>query len=319
MTKKKFDYEEKYGQLQSKLKELQSLSADLHFDLTGELEDMESKLQDIRTIKYQNLTPWEKVLLSRHPERPTAQQYIDFLCEDWIELHGDRLFGDDQAIIGGIASFEGKPITVLGHQKGRNTDERVRRNFGMAHPEGYRKVLRLLQQAEKFQRPILTFVDTPGAYPGVGAEERGQALAISQLLMTLSRLRVPVLSIVIGEGGSGGALAISVGDRLIMLSNSVYSVATAEACASILLKDDARAEEMASALRLTPQDLLEMNIIDEIIDEPVGGAHQDFETMAARMKTVLSRHLDELLAQDRETLLEQRYTKIRKIGKYRER
>lgn len=318
MTRKQFDYEEKYAHLQAKLKELQELSSDLHFDLSGELEVMGSKLEDIRSTKYQNLSPWEKVLLSRHPERPTTQQYINFLCEDWMELHGDRLFGDDQAIIGGIASFQGIPITVLGHQKGGETNERVRRNFGMAHPEGYRKALRLLQQAEKFQRPVLNFIDTPGAYPGVGAEERGQALAISQLLMTLSRIHVPVISIVIGEGGSGGALALAVGDRLLMLSNTVFSVASAEACASILWKDAAKAEEMASALRLTPQDLMELGIIDEIIEEPVGGAHQDVGTMAARIKTVFARHLNELLTQDREILVQQRYNKIRKIGKYRE-
>lgn len=318
MLKRNFDYEQNYEKLQDKVKELKELSANLQFDISGEIEKLEDQMKTIRTEKYARLTPWEKVLLSRHPERPGAREYIEYLCEDWIEMHGDRLFGDDRAIVGGVGSIDGQPITILAHQKGKGTKENVERNFGMPHPEGYRKVQRLLLQAEKFHRPVLNLVDTPGAYPGVGAEERGQAGAIAEVLMTLSGLQVPVISIVTGEGGSGGALALGVGDRLIMLSNSVFSVISAEACASIIFKEAERAEEMASALKLTPEDLINLEIIDEIIEEPVGGAHMDFAGTAEKIAECVRRHLGELMGRDINEILQERYQRIRSIGRYTE-
>jgi acetyl-CoA carboxylase carboxyl transferase subunit alpha len=316
MVKRHFDYEEKYQNLQGKFEELRELSEAMQFDLNDEFKLMEEKIKDIRDNKYHNLTPWEKILLSRHPERPAVKDYIEFLFNDWIELHGDRSYGEDSAIIGGIADFQGIAVSVLGHQKGKGTNQNLKNNFGMPHPEGYRKVERLLHQAEKFKRPVITLVDTPGAYPGVGAEERGQAWAIAKVLMTLSRIQVPVIAVVTGEGGSGGALALSVSDRLLMLSNSVFSVASAEACASILWKDAGRAEEMASFLKITAQDLQQMGIADEIIEEPLGGAHKDFKTTAADVQTSISRNLDELLSIDRNQLLEQRFLKLRNLGQF---
>lgn len=315
MVKRNFDYENKYTNIQNKIKELIELSNTLDFDLSSEIELLENRLKVIRNEKYHNLTPWEKVLLARHPDRPTTLQYIEGLCDDWIELHGDRLYGDDQAIIGGIGIFNGIPVTVLGHQRGKDTNENIKRNFGMPHPEGYRKVYRLLTQAEKFGRPLLTFIDTQGAYPGAGAEERGQPLAIAQVLMLLSALKVPIISTVIGEGGSGGALALGVSDRLLMLSNAVFSVASAETCASILLKSPQRAEEMASALKLTAADLKDLNIIDEIISEPIGGAHTDPEKVVTLVKEAVARHLQEVLNLDKDLPL-LRYDRLRAIGLY---
>ncbi len=318
MINRQFDYEEKHKQLQDKMQELVTLSQTMQIDLSEEIEMLASRMDRMREDKYLNLTPWEKVLLSRHSERPTSREYIAYLCDEWLELHGDRYFGDDPAIIGGIAQFNGHPVTVIGHQKGKDTKDNVIHNFGMPNPEGYRKVQRLLAQAEKFKRPVICFIDTPGAYPGIGAEERGQAWAISQLLMSFSAAAVPIISIVIGEGGSGGALALAVGDRLLMLSNAVFSVASPEACASILWKDLDRVEAMASALKITAQDLLELKIIDEIIDEPIGGAHMNFETMAESIKTSLQVQLETIINQDWAELLEQRYSRLRKIGTFME-
>lgn len=318
MVKRQFDYEEKHQQLQEKMQELMQLSETMQVDLSSEIELLGSKMASVRETKYHNLTPWEKVLLSRHAQRPTTRDYIQFLFTDWVELHGDRCFGDDAAVIGGIGLFGGQPVTVLGHQKGKDTRDNVIHNFGMPHPEGYRKVQRLLFQAAKFNRPVITLVDTPGAYPGIGAEERGQAWAISQLLMNLSVLPVPVICVVIGEGGSGGALALAVADRLLMLSNAVFSVATPEVCATILCKDLDRVEEMAAASKMTAADLLELNIIDEVIEEPVGGAHLDFQTTAENIRQRLTLHLEEIISQDMENLLHQRYARLRKFGKYTE-
>lgn len=318
MIKRQFDYEEKHQQLQEKMQELLKLSETMQLDLSNEIDLLNSRMEDIRRQKYQHLTPWEKVLLSRHPERPTSREYIEYLCDDWLELHGDRYFGEDAAIIGGLGEFNGHPVTLIGHQKGKDTKDNLVHNFGMPNPEGYRKVYRLLQQAEKFGRPVLCFIDTPGAYPGIGAEERGQAWAISQLLMTLSSLKVPIISVVIGEGGSGGALALGVADRLLMLTNAVFSVASPEACASILWKDLDRVEEMASALKITAQDLLELQIIDEIIAEPVGGAHLNFQETADNIKNSLQHHLAGLIGQNTAELVEQRYARLRKIGFFME-
>ncbi|NLW90893.1 MAG: acetyl-CoA carboxylase carboxyltransferase subunit alpha [Syntrophomonadaceae bacterium] len=316
MIRRQFDFEQKYRDFMSKLDQLKDQAEGMDFDLQKELVDLEARMSGIRAAKYQNLSAWERVLLSRHTDRPGAVDYIEYLFDSWMELHGDRQFGDDQAIIGGIGFFAGNPVTVIGHRKGRNTRDNVRCNFGMPQPEGYRKAHRLLKQAEKFGRPVITFIDTPGAYPGIGAEERGQAWSISEMLMTLSSLRVPVLAIVTGEGGSGGALALAVGDRLFMLSNAVFSVASPEACASILWKTPEKAEEMASALKISAGDLMELGIIDGIIEEPVGGANQDFETIAGRIKEALHKELDILMNQDINDLLAQRYQRIRNIGKH---
>ncbi len=318
MVKRQFDYDKKYHDFQEKIQELKSLSETMKFDLSEEFKILEDKMKDIRDEKYKNLSPWEKILLVRNPERPTNYDYIKFICDDWVELHGDRLFGDDKAIIGGIGSFEGQPVTVLGHQRGKNTKDNLHRNFGMPHPEGYRKIHRLLLQAEKFNRPVLNLIDTQGAYPGIGAEERGQAWSISKVLMTLAHLRVPVVSVVTGEGGSGGALALAVSDRLIMLSNAVFSIASAEACASILWKDIKRVEESAAAMKITAQDLYHLNIVDEIIEEPVGGAQQDFETTANNLKNSIRIVFKEIIDKNRDELLEERYDKLRKIGEFKE-
>ena len=254
------------------------------------------------------------VRLARHPKRPTSRDFIDYLVRDFVELHGDRRFADDPAIIGGIGFFDSIPVTILGHQKGRNVKENIRRHFGMAHPEGYRKALRLMEQAERFGRPVLILIDTPGAYPGIGAEERGQAEAVAYNLYRMSSLRVPTISVVTGEGGSGGALGIGVTDRIFMLSNTIYSVISPEGCASILWKDAAKAPAAAQALKLTAADLLQRGIIDGIIDEPEPGAHENPEATAAAMKTVLTAALEELLNCDIATLLSRRYRKYRSMG-----
>lgn len=254
------------------------------------------------------------VKLARHPKRPTTLDYFQYLCRDFIEFHGDRRFADDKAIVGGIAFFSNLAVTVIGHQKGRNVKENIHRHFGMAHPEGYRKALRLMEQAERFGRPVLILIDTPGAYPGIGAEERGQAEAIACNLYRMSSLRVPILAVVTGEGGSGGALGIGVADRIFMLSNTIYSVISPEGCASILWKDAAKAPAAATALKLTADDLFQKGIIDGIIDEPELGAHENPEATATAMKVVLAAALEELLNCDMETLLSSRYQKYRRMG-----
>jgi acetyl-CoA carboxylase carboxyl transferase subunit alpha len=317
MVKRQFDYEQKVREIRDKLEELNNLSSNMEFDLSQEIESLEEKIENNRERRYKNLSPWEKVLLSRHPERPNSNDYIRYFCEEWIELHGDRHFGDDSSVIGGIGRFNGQAVTILGYRKGKDTRENLQYNFGMPHPEGYRKIQRLLLQAEKFQRPVITLIDTPGAYPGIGAEERGQAWAISQVLMTLSALEVPVISVVSGEGGSGGALALAVADRLLMLSNAVFSVASPEACASILWKDLERVEDMARAMKITAHDLQRLGIVDEIIEEPLGGAHLNFPEMAEKLKKALQKHLGELTSQDSGELSEERYQKLRKIGEFR--
>lgn len=314
MVKRKFDYEEKHRELQDKMNELLELSKTMQVDLSDELELLTQRMESIRVDKYKHLTPWEQVLLSRHIDRPTTQDYINYLFDGWVEMHGDRCFGDDSAIVGGIARFNNMPVTIIGHQKGKDTRDNVARNFGMPHPEGYRKVQRLLLQAAKFNRPVITFVDTPGAHPGIGAEERGQAWAISQVLMTLSALPVPVVAIVIGEGGSGGALALAVADRILMLSNAVFSVASPEACASILWKDADRVEEAAAALKLSAPELFDLMIIDQIIEEPAGGAHLDFETTAENVKQSLIYNLETLISKDKGDLIRERYERLRRIG-----
>jgi acetyl-CoA carboxylase carboxyl transferase subunit alpha len=266
----------------------------------------------------QDLTPWDRVLRARNPQRPRTLDYVRATCEDFVEFHGDRRFGDDTAIIAGVGSFNDTTVAIIGHQKGQDTRENMRRNFGMPHPEGYRKALRLFQHAEKFGFPVLCFIDTPGANPNKASEERGQANAIAENIMVMAGLKTPIIACVIGEGGSGGALAIGVADRLLMLENSIYSVASPEASASILWRDSARAPDAASAMRITAHDLHELGIIEEIIAEPVEGAHTDTIGTIGAVRATLQKHLDELKALDIATLLEQRYAKYRAIGYYQE-
>jgi acetyl-CoA carboxylase carboxyl transferase subunit alpha len=314
MVKRQFDYEQQFQQFQIKLNELKDLAEMTNIDLSDQIKLIEDKMNNLRQEKYKNLTPWEKILLVRNPERPTTRDYIEFLFDEWVELHGDRYYSDDLAVFGGIGFFEGQPVTFLGHQRGKNTNDNIKHNFGMPHPEGYRKVERLLLQAEKFNRPVITIVDTQGADPGVGSEERGQGWAISRVLMTLSSLRVPIISVVTGEGGSGGALALAVADRLLMLSNAVFSVVSAEGCASILWKDTQRVEEMAEALKLTAGDLYKLGIINEIVEEPLGGSQADFEATAQNLKNRIHLIMQELVKKDRKELVKERYQKLRAIG-----
>ncbi|NWG19476.1 MAG: acetyl-CoA carboxylase carboxyltransferase subunit alpha [Chloroflexi bacterium] len=266
----------------------------------------------------QAFTPWDKVQLARHMQRPRTLDYIRGLCDDFVELHGDRRYGDDAAIVGGVATFEGRTVVLVGHQKGRDSRENIRRNFGMPHPEGYRKALRLFQHAEKFGFPVICFIDTPGANPNRESEERGQANAIAENILVLAGLKTPIVACVIGEGGSGGALAIGVADRILMLEHAVYSVASPEAAASIIWRDAAKAPDAARAMRITAQDLLELGIIDEIVPEPDAGAHTDVPAAVATLGLHLRRHLAELLAQDLAVLLDRRYARYRAIGRYEE-
>jgi acetyl-CoA carboxylase carboxyl transferase subunit alpha len=281
-----------------------------------DLDRLSDEVSMLRRQFFEHVTPWQRTLLARHPQRPYMLDYIRLLFEDFHELHGDRAYGDDPAMIAGFAKYHGRHVAVIGQQKGRDTKQRVAMNFGQAKPEGYRKALRVMGMAAKFGRPILTFVDTPGAYPGLDAEERGQAEAIARNLREMVRLPVPIIVTITGEGGSGGALAIAVGDRVNMLENSVYSVISPEGCASILWRDSAKAEEAAAALKITPKDLSELGIIDEIISEPEGGAHLDHDAAAALLDQVLNRTLSELTSVIPSVLLERRYEKFRRMGQF---
>ncbi|MGI6427280.1 MAG: acetyl-CoA carboxylase carboxyltransferase subunit alpha [Natronincolaceae bacterium] len=308
------DSEKPIIELENKIAELKKFAKENDVDLTDEIDTLSQKVEKMKQDVYENLTPWQKVKLVRLQERPTSLDYIKRLVKDFIEFHGDRFYGDDSSIIGGIGIFEGIPITVIGHQKGKDTKENIKRNFGMPHPEGYRKALRLMKQAEKFKRPVLTFIDTPGAYCGPGAEERGQGEAIALNLIEMSGLKTPVISIVVGEGGSGGALGLGVADRICMLENSIYSVISPEGLASILWKDAALAQKAADVMKLTAQDLLSLGIIDNIIKEPPGGAHKDINFTTDNIKSYVLDELKELVKPDIEQLLDRRYNKIRKIG-----
>ena len=279
-----------------------------------ELRKLKARLAQAESELYSKLTPWQRTQLARHPQRSSTLDYVGTLCREFLELHGDRVFGDDRAIVGGFARFNGRSVMVIGHQKGKTLKDRMQRNFGMPNPEGYRKALRLMKLAEKFRRPILTFIDTPGAYPGIGAEERGQAEAIAHNLLVMSRLAVPIVSVVIGEGGSGGALALGVADRVLMLEHAVYSVISPEGCAAILWDDPAKAPDAAAALKLTAKDLLELGVIDEVIPEPMGGAHRDPSAMAERLAKALSAHLGQLAELSGEEILARRDVKYRKMG-----
>src|SRR5499425_1996441 len=283
-----------------------------------EIAKLEERLARLRQRTYASLTAWQRTQLARHPRRPHTRDLIKLLFEDFVELHGDRLYGDDAAVVGGLARFEEQGVVVIGHQKGRDTREKIARNFGMPHPEGYRKALRLMHMAQKFAKPVITFIDTPGAYPGLGAEERGQAEAIARNLREMAALRVPILSIVTGEGGSGGALAIGMGNRVLMLEYAVYSVISPEGCAAILWGDAAKAPEAAAVMKPTAPDLLKLGVIDAIVPEPVGGAHRDWATAAANPKTALREQIADLGARSGEALVAERYEKFRRIGAFEE-
>jgi acetyl-CoA carboxylase carboxyl transferase subunit alpha len=321
------DFEKPLAEIERKLAELHRMSEEQKIDFTAEIKKMEQTLEDTKRRVYSNLSPWQRVQLARHPRRPFTLDYIDSLFVDFFELHGDRRFSDDRALIGGLATLiasdsdegiERYPVVVMGHQKGRETSENLRRNFGCAHPEGYRKALRLMKLAEKFGLPIISFVDTPGAYPGVGAEERHIAEAIAVNLREMMTLRVPTIAIVIGEGGSGGALGIAVSDRVLVLENAYYSVISPEGCAAILWKDRANAPRAAEALKLTAQDLLSLKLVDEIVPEPLGGAQHDPVAAAATVGAALLKNLRELKQVPVEKLLKARYEKFRAMGRFTE-
>ena len=280
------------------------------------LQRLHEQVELLRQQVYATLNAWQKTELARHPQRPYTQDYIDRIFTDWSELHGDRSFGDDPAIICGMARFHGTEVVVIGHQKGRDTKSKVYRNFGMPNPEGYRKALRVMHIAEKFGRPIFTFIDTPGAYPGLGAEERGQAEAIARNLREMARLEVPIVATVTGEGGSGGALAIAVADRVLMMENTVYSVISPEGCASIMWRDASKRDVAAQALRITPKDLMELGCIDEVVSEPSGGAHSDYDAAAGLLDSALQKHLGELSRSPRSELPKSRYEKFRKMATF---
>ncbi|KAE9636107.1 acetyl-CoA carboxylase carboxyltransferase subunit alpha [Defluviitalea raffinosedens] len=310
------DIEKNLEELEKQLEALKEFS-NLHgVDLSKEIKSIEDKITELRKEAYSNLSPWDKVNLARHSGRPTSLDYIGRIFEDFIELHGDRSFREDFAIVGGIATLEGHPVTVIGHQKGRDTKENIKRNFGMPHPEGYRKALRLMKQAEKFHRPVICFIDTAGAFCGIGAEERGQGEAIARNLLEMSRLKTPIISIVIGEGGSGGALALGVGDKIYMLEYAVYSVLSPEGFAAILWKDSSKAKEAAEIMKITAQDLMSFKIIDEVVPEPLGGAHKDMKKMSEEIKKYIIKGLKEVKNQSIEDLIQNRYDKFRKIGEY---
>ena len=308
------DKEKDINDLREKLKELKDIADASKIDLTSEINELRTKLDILSENLYINLTAWEKVCIARNQKRPGTLDYISAMFTDFIEMHGDRNFGDDAAIVGGIAMLGNIPVTVIGHQKGRNTAENVKRNFGMPHPEGYRKALRLMKQAEKFGRPVMCFIDTPGAYCGTGAEERGQGEAIARNLYEMSKLKVPIVSIIIGEGGSGGALALGVADQVWMLENSIYSILSPEGFASILWKDSSKNKEAAQVMKMTASDLKELGIIDRIIMEPKGGVHKDPEVVTASLKRKLLRIIPALQNKSLTYLIEDRYLKYKKVG-----
>ncbi len=310
------DFEQPIAELEAKISELRHASQGSAFDIDEEVRQLRDKLRTRTAEIFRDLTPWQISQLARHPQRPYTLDYIKLICEEFEELAGDRAYSDDAAIVGGPARIDGRPVMIIGQQKGRDTRSKIRRNFGMPRPEGYRKALRLMKMAERFKLPLLTFIDTPGAYPGIGAEERGQSEAIARNLLEMAELRIPIVCTVIGEGGSGGALAIGVGDRTLMLEYSTYSVISPEGCASILWKSAERARDAAEALGLTAARLYELELIDQIIKEPLGGAHRDPAEMADRLKGVVMGQLDQLERLDTQTLLDQRYKRLRSFGRY---
>ena len=313
------DFEKPLVELERQIGYLRKLANDRDLDVNGEIGPLERKLEDLRREIYDELTPMQRVQVARHPKRPYALDYLDARFTDFVELKGDRLFRDDPAIVGGWARLDGRPVIVVGHQKGRNTKDNLKRNFGMPHPEGYRKALRLMNMAARFNAPIITFIDTPGAYPGLGAEERGQAEAIAHILEGMAGLETPILAVVIGEGGSGGALALGLADRVIMLSNAVYSVISPEGCAAILWNDASQKERAAEALKLTATDLFDLGLVDEVIAEPLGGAHADPEGTKDVLGEALRRNVEELAKIDVKKLITLRAKKYMEMGSFTER
>jgi acetyl-CoA carboxylase carboxyl transferase subunit alpha len=312
------DFERAIEEVEDQIDRLQDLARERGLDVTAELRSLERKLQSLKRDVYRNLAPIERVMVARHPNRPYSLDYLKLVFRDFIELHGDRQYRDDGSIVGGWARLNSESVMVIGHQKGRDMKENLLRNFGMAHPEGYRKALRLMKMAEKFGRPVITLIDTMGAYPGLGAEERGQAEAIARNLREMAALQVPTIAALIGEGGSGGALALGVTDRVIMLENSVYSVISPEGCAAILWKSGAERDKAAAALKLTATDLNRLGISDEVVPEPAGGAHSDWERTATVLQDALIRHLEELQALPLEELLRRRLQKYLAMGEWKE-
>ncbi|MFT8317328.1 MAG: acetyl-CoA carboxylase carboxyltransferase subunit alpha [Sporolactobacillus sp.] len=310
------EFEKPINELKQKIADLKNFMSEKGIDLSDELDQLQKRLENLEKQTYGNMTPWERVQIAREFTRPTTLDYLPMLFEDFIECHGDRVYGDDAAIVGGIGRFHGRPVTIIGQQRGRDTKENIKRNFGMPHPEGYRKALRLMKQAEKFQRPIITFIDTKGAFPGSSAEERGQSEAIAKNLYEMSWFSVPVVCIVIGEGASGGALAIGVGNQILMLENSWYSVISPEGAAALLWKDAGKAEKAAQTMKITGADLKDLGIIDKLIPEVLGGAHHDPKKQAAFIERALSESLSELDKLDNDQLREQRLAKYRAIGDY---
>ena len=312
------EFEKPILELEKKIAELKKFTQKENIDLTGEICKLTERLTHLRKETFENLTAWQKVQLARHPDRPYTMDYIEMIMEDYVPIHGDRHFGDDKALITGLARMDGQKLMVIGHQKGRDINENLERNFGCAHPEGYRKAMRMMSMAEKYRIPIVTFIDTPGAYPGVGAEERGQAEAIAYNLREMAGLKVPIIVFVIGEGGSGRALGIGVGNKVYVLENAYYSVISPEGCAAILWKDRTKASSAAMALKLTAPELIELGIIDGMIPEPLGGAHRNPEDTAREIKTVIQRELNSLMKLSDDELVDQRYNKYRNMGVYRE-
>ncbi len=311
-------FEDSILEIEKKINELTIFSKEKNIDLNSEIQKLltmrDKELEEI----YSKLTSWDKIFVARHPERPYTLDYIQELSEDFVELHGDRLFRDDPAIVGGMCKIDGKNFMIIGHQKGRTTEEKLHRNFGMANPEGYRKTLRLLKMAEKFKIPVLMLIDTPGAFPGIEAEQHGQGEAIARNLMEMTTIKTPLISVVIGEGGSGGALGLGIADKIFMLEHTIYSIISPEGCAAILYKDPNRVVEAAENLKISAQNLLELKVIDGIIPEPLGGAHRNFKCSSDNLKLVILEAISQLEKLDMETLLENRYNKFRQIGEFKE-
>jgi acetyl-CoA carboxylase carboxyl transferase subunit alpha len=311
------DFERAIADVEEQILRLRTLARERGLDVSTELRSLERKLEELKQDTFRNLSPIERVQVARHPRRPYTLDYVEMVFDDFVELHGDRMFRDDDSIVGGWARLEGESVMLIGQQKGRDMKENLRRNFGMPHPEGYRKALRLMKQAEKFGRPVVTLIDTPGAYPGIGAEERGQGEAIARNLLEMAALRVPSVAVVIGEGGSGGALAIGVADRVLMLENSIYSVISPEGCAAILWKSGTERDKAAAAMKITAGDLLRLKVIDDIIAEPAGGAHSDWEGTAEALREALGRHLGELRGVPTDELRRARWEKYMSMGEWR--
>ncbi len=314
MPQEYLEFEKPIAELEKKIEELTLFTSAGNIDLEEEILKLHKKSDQLRAEIYSRLTPWQKVQISRHPNRPYTLDYVEAMLSDFTEMHGDRSFADDPSIVSGMARLDGIPIVVIGHQKGRTTKERVYRNFGQPNPEGYRKALRIMQFAEKFKKPLLTLIDTPGAFPGIGAEERGQGESIARNLYVMSKLKTPVISVVIGEGGSGGALALGVADRVLMLEHSTYSVISPEGCSAILWNSGSKASEAAELLKITAQDLFQMDVVDEVVEEPIGGAHRDPRRAAELLKEAITRNLAEIKSVPLEDIVKLRYDKFRRLG-----